>query len=185
MEINNRSGSILFFLAIMAIIVFAYVIWHGKKLETTIFSGNTIVNISQKQTIITANNSSKAVVDFNQRTSVEENINSAAATIAKNYFSQGMEDERLRLLAKDYGADKTDHLSNQYYQAVADFNYLTNAITKIAISNPQRYRLQGQMYYANKSAVELLNALRERKYEVEREIKQLQIDQQRQFIWGK
>lgn len=101
------------------------------------------------------------------------------------YFQRGQDFEKRRLVSQDYGTDPTDRLIRQLNQINADLAIYTNLVTKPAFTNrtpEQQAFTRGSLVYALQSQLTVYHALVDRQAELERDINQLTIDKQRQFM---
>ena len=98
----------------------------------------------------------------------------------------GQENERLRLITQDYGIDPTDRLLRQLNLVKSDSVLLSNQLVKLDLGQSNaplaKAYLEGSLDYLSLAKINIQQALAQRSAEVDRDIKQLEIDGQKKFM---
>lgn len=101
-------------------------------------------------------------------------------------YNMGQENERLRLITQDYGIDPTDRLLRQLNLVKIDSASLSNQLLRLEMvqSNAPLAKayIAGSLDYLSLAKINIQQALAQRSAEVDRDIKQLEIDGQKKFM---
>lgn len=101
-------------------------------------------------------------------------------------YNMGQENERLRLITQDYGIDPTDRLLRQLNLVKSDSVLLSNQLVKLDLGQSNaplaKAYLEGSLDYLSLAKINIQQALAQRSAEVDRDIKQLEIDGQKKFM---
>lgn len=101
-------------------------------------------------------------------------------------YNMGQENERLRLITQDYGIDPTDRLLRQLNLVKSDSVLLSNQLVKLDMGQSNaplaKAYLEGSLDYLSLAKINIQQALAQRSAEIDRDIKQLEIDGQKKFM---